>query len=282
MKLAPVGIFDSGLGGLSVAREIRALLPGEPLLYLADSAHCPYGGRPASEIQELSVAAVGELVSRGVKAVVVACNTASGVAIETLRATYSLPIVALEPAVKPAVAASRNRLVGVMATAATLRTERFARLVTSFANDARVIPQPCPGIVELVESGVMDSERARPVLEPLIAPLREAGVDTVVLGCTHYPLLRPVIAELFGPGVRLVDSGNAVARRLERVLWDARALAGVGAPGGLHLLTTGDPEEVAEVAERLWGAPLGAEHVDLDYEPDQSRSNGGAPGASSR
>jgi glutamate racemase len=282
MKLAPVGIFDSGLGGLSVAREIRALLPGEPLLYLADSAHCPYGGRPDEEIRALSIAAVGELVRRGVKAVVVACNTASGVAVEALRATYSLPIVALEPAVKPAVAASRNRLVGVMATAATLRTERFARLVTSFANDARVIPQPCPGVVELVESGVMDSERARPVLEPLIAPLREAGVDTVVLGCTHYPLLRPVIAELFGPGVLLVDSGNAVARRLERVLWDARVLAGAGSPGGLHLLTTGDPAEVAEVAERLWGAPLDAEHVSLDYEPDHSRSNGGAPGASSR
>lgn len=282
MNASPVGIFDSGLGGLSVAREIRALLPGEPLLYLADSAHCPYGSRPAEEIQALSIAAVGELVDRGVKAVVVACNTASGVAIETLRATYSLPIVALEPAVKPAVAASRNRLVGVMATAATLRTDRFARLVASFAEDAKVIPQPCPGIVELVESGVMDGERARPVLEPLVAPLREAGVDTVVLGCTHYPFLRPVIAELMGPGVLLVDSGNAVARRLERVLWDGRALAGKGAPGGLRLLTTGDPEEVAEVAERLWGAPLAAEHVDLGYEPDQSRSKGGAPGVSSR
>ena len=281
MSDAPVGIFDSGLGGLSIAREIRTLLPAEPLLYLADSAHCPYGGRSLPEIQALSMAGVDLLVQRGAKAIVVACNTATGAALEMLRATYSLPIVGLEPAVKPAVAASFNRRVGVMATAATLRTERFARLVRTFANDAKVIAQPCPGIVELVESGVTDRRKIRTVLEPLVAPLREAGVDTVVLGCTHYPFVRASIAALMGPGVRLIDSGPAVARRVERVLWNAGALVGTG-EGEVRLLTTGNPTSVARVVERLWGSLLPAEHVELAYEPDQLRSAGASPGDSSR
>jgi glutamate racemase len=281
MSEAPVGIFDSGLGGLSVAREIRALLPAEPLLYLADSAHCPYGGRSLQEIQSLSMAAVDILVQRGAKVIVVACNTATGAALEMLRATYTLPIVGVEPAVKPAVAASFKRRVGVMATTATLRTERFASLVSRFADDALVFPQPCPGVVELVESGVTDRRRVRAVLEPFVAPLRDAGVDTVVLGCTHYPFLRASIAALLGPGVRLIDSGNAVARRVERVLWDAGALVGTG-EGEVRLLTTGRPASVAAVAERLWGSLLPSEHVELDYEPDQLRSAGGSPGDSSR
>lgn len=281
MNDAPVGIFDSGLGGLSVAREIHALLPGESLLYLADSEHCPYGPRPLAEIQALAMAGVELLVQRGAKAIVVACNTATGAALELIRATYSLPIIGLEPAVKPAVAASFNRKVGVMATTATLRTERFARLVRIFADDAKVFAQPCPGIVELVEAGVTDREQIRAVLEPLVAPLTEAGVDTVVLGCTHYPFLRASIAALMGPGVRLIDSGNAVARRVERVLWDAGALAGPGG-GEVRLLTTGRAPAVAAVVERLWGSLIPAEHVEFDYEPDQLRSAGGSSGESSR
>lgn len=281
MNDAPIGIFDSGLGGLSVAREIRTLLPNEPLLYLADSAHCPYGPRPQMEIRGLALAAVDELVRRGAKVIVVACNTATGAALETLRETYTLPIVGLEPAVKPAVAASFNRRVGVMATTATLRSERFARLVRTFADDALVIPQACPGVVDLIESGVTDRERIREVLEPFVAPLRDAGVDTVVLGCTHYPFLRGAIGSLLGPGVLLIDSGNAVARRVERVLWNAGALAG-SREGTVHFLTTGRAATVAATVERLWGSLLPTEHVDLDYVPDQLRSAGGSPGDSSR
>jgi glutamate racemase len=262
MNAAPVGIFDSGVGGLSVAREIRAMLPAEPILYLADTAYCPYGGRPAHEVRARSSAAVGELVARGVKAVVVACNTASGFALENLRAEFPIPIIGLEPAVKPAAETTRNGRVGVMATAGTLRSERFSRLVSNFAQGVEVYPVPCAGLVELVEAGETDGEPAVGALATLLAPLREARVDTVVLGCTHYPFLRAAVGSVMGPEVRLLDSGRAVAKQVERVLREADAFAPEGV-ADFHMLTTGDPPTVAAVAGRLWGVPLDVEWVPL-------------------
>lgn len=254
---APVGVFDSGLGGLSVAREIRRLLPSEPLVYFADTARCPYGGRPLEEIRLLSREAARQLQARGAKAIVVACNTASGAALETLRAELSIPIIGLEPAVKPAAERSRAGSVGVMATTATLKTERFQRLLDSYANGIRVVPQACPGLVELVEEGQVAGEGVRAKLEPLIAPLRAAAVDVVVLGCTHYPFLRAEIERALGPGVLVLDSGEAVARQVERVLADEGLLAPREGDGGmLRLLTTGSAAEVAPVAERLWGGAV--------------------------
>lgn len=253
----PIGIFDSGVGGLSVAREIRARLPSESLLYLADTANCPYGGRSLAEIEDLSLAAGHELVARGTKIVVVACNTASGAALETLRRALPVPVVGMEPAVKPAAAATRAGKVGVMATAATLKTERFGRLTRNHAGEVTVVAQPCPGLVELVEAGELSGDRVRTTLHDLITPLREAGVDSVVLGCTHYPFLRDAIQDALGPDVHVIDSGEAVARQVERVLIEARARAPAGEDGGeLDLLTTGDAESVKAVAERLWGRPL--------------------------
>ena len=260
MNVSPVGIFDSGVGGLSVALEIRKLLPGEPLVYLADTAYCPYGGRTLEEVRLRSIGAVSELARRGVKAVVVACNTATGAALELLRARFELPIVGLEPAVKPAVAVSRVHRVGVMATAGTLRSERFNRLVQTHANGAEVIAQPCPGLVELVELGETSGERTLSVLMELLGPIRAAGVDTLVLGCTHYPFLREAVAAVMGPTVQLVDSGSAVARQLERVLRERDDLAPAG-PGSMSLLTSGEPDSLAPVVERLWGDRVLIEHV---------------------
>ena len=251
----PVGIFDSGLGGLSVAREIRGRLPSEPLLYFADTAYCPYGGRPLEEIRARSVAAAEELLRRGAKVIVVACNTASGAALEALRERFDTPIVGLEPAVKPAAEATRSRQVGVLATEATLRTERFERLLRDHADDVRVHALPGPGLVELVEAGKLTGEEVSATLEPLLRPLLDAGVDHLVLGCTHYPFLREAIAELAGGSVVVVDSGEAVARQLERVL-AGNGLRGEGEGGALRLLTTADPEPVRQVAQRLWAGPL--------------------------
>ena len=262
MNPAPIGIFDSGVGGLSVAREIRSLLPAEPLLYLADTAYCPYGGRPVEEIRDRSVAAVAALVERGVKAVVVACNTATGAALELLREEFPIPILGLEPAVKPAAQTTTTGRVGVMATSGTLRSERFSRLVSTFAQGVEVFAVPCPGLVELVEAGETEGEPAIGALSELLAPLRDAQVDTVVLGCTHYPFLRDAVAVVMGPDVRLLDSGRAVANHLQRVLTKADALA-TGDTGDMRLLTTGDPAAVAAVVRRLWGKGVVVEHLPL-------------------
>lgn len=260
--LAPVGVFDSGMGGLSVAREIRARLPHEEIVYLADSAYCPYGDRTVEEIRERTLACVGELVSRGAKTVVVACNTASGAALEELRATYGVPIVGVEPAVKPAAESTRRGSIGVLATVATLQTERFGRLVDRYAGHLEVAAVGCPGLAEMVESGTTEGAEVRARLEDLAAPIREAEADVVVLGCTHYPFLRPELEAVLGPEVRIIDSGAAVARQVERVLSEEGGLA-VRGPGGFHLLTTGDADEVRPVAERLLGRSVPVESVDV-------------------
>jgi len=263
---APIGIFDSGIGGLSVAREIRRELPSEHLLYLADSAYVPYGDRTVDEVRARTLAAGRYLEERGAKVLVVACNTASGAALELLREQLSIPVVGLEPAVKPAVAGSRNGRVGVMATVGTLRSDRYARLVEAYANGSQVIAQPCPGLADLIEDGHLDDDALRASLAEFAAPLRAAGVDTVVLGCTHYPFVRAQIEAALGPGVRLLDSGPAIARQTARVLRAAGALE-PGGSGSLRLLTTGDAAEVAAVAARIWGEPLPVEHLDVVHAP---------------
>ena len=202
----PIGIFDSGVGGLSVAREIRSILPAEDLLYVADTAHCPYGDRPLEEVRARSLAVGRYLERAGARLVVAACNTASGAALEQLRQAVTVPVVGLEPAVKTGAALTRNGKVGVMATAGTLASARFARLVRDHANGVEVIPQACPGLADLVEEGHFDGERLQACLEQVTQPLRRAGVDTVVLGCTHYAFISEAIGRVLGPAVQLVDS----------------------------------------------------------------------------
>lgn len=263
MSTAPVGIFDSGVGGLSVARQIHDALPAEDLLYFADTAFCPYGDRSTEEVRARSLAIGRHLEERGAKTLVVACNTASGAALEVLREALTIPVIGLEPAVKPAVRDSAAGRVGVMATTGTLRSERYARLVTAYANGATVIPQPCPGLADAIEEGLLEGDELDRVLAPYVAPLREAGVDTVVLGCTHYVFVRDAIQRGFGPGVRLVDSGSAIARRTRSILTDLGALAPENHAGGIRVLTTASVAEVAPTTARLWGAPLPVERVDV-------------------
>jgi glutamate racemase len=256
----PIGIFDSGVGGLSVAREIRRDLPAEDIVYVADTAYCPYGDRPLEEVRARSLKVGAHLQEAGAKLIVVACNTASGAALEDLRASLRVPVVGLEPAVKTAVARTRVGRVGVMATSGTLRSERYARLVRAHGNGVRVLPQPCPGLADLIEEGHLEGEVLARRLEELVAPLRAAAVDTVVIGCTHYTFVAPAITRALGEGVTLVDSGPAIARRTRHLLEEAAARRD-GVAGRLRLLTTGDPDKVGPVVRRLWGEDLSVDAV---------------------
>lgn len=265
MSAAPVAVFDSGIGGLSVAREIRRALPAEDLLYYADTAYVPYGEKPAAWVRERTVSVGRWLEGQHAKALVVACNTASGAALEALREALSIPVIGLEPAVKPAVRDSPSGRVGVMATTGTLASARYARLVESYANGATVLAQPCPGLADLIEEGHLDDPALYAMLDRYAAPLREAGVDTVVLGCTHYVFVQEPIQRALGPGVRLLDSGPAIARQTERVLREGGVLAADRA-GQTRVLTSAARERVAAVVERLWGEPLPVEQVPLSPE----------------
>ncbi|MDP2659265.1 MAG: glutamate racemase [Dehalococcoidia bacterium] len=247
----PIGVFDSGVGGLSVVRELRRLLPRESVVYYADTRNCPYGHRPEPEIQEIAAQASRFLLDRGAKLIVVACNTASSVALARLRATFEVPFVGMVPAVKPATLATRARRVLVLATAATVQAEVFNELVDQFASGIQVHTQACPGLVDLVESGNDDPELATPLLHRYLEPVPAHGIDTVVLGCTHFVFLRDDIQKLVGAGVKVIDTGEAVARQVRRVLRDRGLEAGPGSEGVLTLLASGDQERFMAVAARL-------------------------------
>ena len=260
---APIGVFDSGLGGLSVLRELRATLPHEDVLYYADSAHCPYGGRPPAYILDRSCTITEELLRRGSKIIVVACNTATSVAVEGLRARFDTPIVAMLPAVKPAARATRSGKVGVLATPRTVTGEALAALIREHARGVEVYPVPSPGLVELVEEGVLSGERVDGALRPLLGPLLERGVDTVVLGCTHYPFLREAIQQMGGPELAVIDSGEAVARRARDVLAANDLLREEPRPGRIEMYTSGDAGHTTAIASRLLDEPVSACHLPL-------------------
>lgn len=251
----PVGIFDSGVGGLSVAAEIRRALPAEDILYVADTAYCPYGDRPLDEVRPRALAIGRYLQAEGAKLLVVACNTASGAALERLREVLTIPVVGLEPAVKTGVALTQNRKVGVMATAGTLKSERFARLLRAHARGVEVVAQPCPGLADLIEEGHLDDAELTACLDELTRPLKRAGVDTVVLGCTHYAFVGGPLARVLGPRVELVDSAPAIARRTDQLLKEG-GLRMASGPGSFRLQTTGDPGKVGVVVRRLWRQPV--------------------------
>ena len=240
MSAAPIGIFDSGVGGISVLREIRQLLPRENLIYYADSGHCPYGGKPREAIIERANFITDFMLARHVKMVVVACNTATIAAVESLRDTYPIPFVGMEPAVKPAAAVTRSGVVGVLATGAALGGEKFHKLVAQHAQGVRLITQPCPGLVECVEQGDLQGETARRLIMQYTKPLLAQGADTLVLGCTHYPFLRPLIAEIIGPQVHLLDTGAAVAQQVRRVLEREKLLNANAVTREIEWHTSGD------------------------------------------
>lgn len=263
----PVGVFDSGVGGLSVFQRIRVDLPYERLLYVADSGHAPYGSKPAGFIVQRSLAITEFLLEQGAKAVVAACNTATAAAIVQLRAHFDIPIIGIEPAVKPAVAMTRSGVVGILATGNTVRSDKFAHLLDQHGHRARVLVQPCPGLADCVEQGDLNGSRPRALLERYLMPLLSAGVDTLVLGCTHYPFLTPLIQELTGPEVTILDPSPAVARHLRHRLSMGGLLADHNAVGGERYFTSGALEPTAGVMARLLIEP-----VTLEALPERFRS----------
>ncbi|MCJ8169635.1 glutamate racemase [Atopomonas sediminilitoris] len=254
MPNAPIGVFDSGVGGLSVLREIRQALPYESLLYVADSQHVPYGEKTPEFIVQRCQAISAFLLAQGAKALVVACNTATAAAVATLREQYpQVPIIGMEPAVKPAALATRSGKVGVLATTGTLKSAKFAALLDRFAQHIEVHTQPCPGLVEQIEAGELSSARTAELLTAFTTPLLAAGCDTLILGCTHYPFIRPLLAQLIPPEVQLIDTGAAVARQVARALAEQARLAGEGTPA-VRFWNSAPPDAMQSVLPVLWGA----------------------------
>ncbi|SDV04536.1 glutamate racemase [Pseudomonas mucidolens] len=252
VKDAPIGVFDSGVGGLSVLDEIQRLLPHESLLYVADCGHIPYGEKTPEFIRERSHLIAGFFREQGAKAFVIACNTATVAAVAELRRDFpDWPLVGMEPAVKPAAAATRSGVVGVLATTGTLQSAKFAALLDRFASDVRVVTQPCPGLVELIETGDLDSPALRQLLQVYVEPLLEAGCDTIILGCTHYPFLKPLLAQMLPPSIILIDTGAAVARQLQRLLAEGDLLA-EGNPQATQFWTSGDLQHLRNILPKLW------------------------------
>lgn len=246
----PVGVFDSGIGGLSVLVAIRERLPAEDLLYVADSGYAPYGDKPIEVIRRRALAISSFLLARGAKALVIACNTATAAAAEAVRAAVSVPVVAMEPAIKPAAALTRSGIIGALVTQLTGGSDRYHRLAETIG--VRLVTRPAPGLVERIESGDLDGAGTRSLVELYTRPMVEAGADVVVLGCTHYPLIRPLLGEVLGPDVALVDSGEAVARRLAAVLEERGLLSERSAGGGARFWTSGDLEVARPLVGRLW------------------------------
>lgn len=263
----PIGIFDSGIGGLTVAKAIADLLPQESLLYVGDTAHLPYGSKPAAFIRQRSLAITEYLLNQGCKIIVVACNTASAAALHTLRETWpDAPIVGMEPAVKPAVQASSTRKIGVLATAGTIRSERYADLIHRFAKDVEVFEDPCTGLVELIESGQSESAATAQLLRNITGPMLHEGADVLVLGCTHYHLVASVLEDIAGPAVHIINPAPAVARQVQRMLTRWHLLLEEGQPAH-RFLATGSGDGFRFVLPLCFPGNTSAEAISL---PDQS------------
>lgn len=224
-KQSPIGVFDSGLGGISVLRELVALMPQENYIFYGDSKHAPYGTKTLEEVQALTCADAEYLINQGVKAIVVACNTATSAAIPILREKYTdIPVIGIEPALKPAVLAKEHPRVLVMATPMTLREEKFKHLMEQFEEQAEIIPLPCPGLVEFVERGELDSPELEKFLSELFAEYLKTPIDCVVLGCTHYPFVRGMIQTVLGENVLIFDGGAGTARETKRRLTECNLI----------------------------------------------------------
>lgn len=253
--VARVGIFDSGVGGLTVATALHRLQPTLDIRYLADTAFFPYGGRDEAEVAQRAVTLAQRLVDEGANALVVACNTASSAALELLRETFPLPIVGMEPPLKPAIQASSAHVVAVLATPGTARGERLARLHERFGEGTEVFTVPMPGLADLVESGEVDGPRVEELLSAALEEPVQAGIDALALGCTHYGFLRPVLGELLPPSVQVIDAADPVARRTLHVLQECGfALDEPGEPREVLCYATGDATALERTVERLRAA----------------------------
>jgi glutamate racemase len=269
-----IGVFDSGVGGLSVLQHIRQTLPGERLIYIADSGHVPYGDKSASYIEQRSHTLTRFLIAQGAEAVVIACNTATAAAVTSLRSQFNIPIVGMEPAVKPAVSATKSGVVGVLATIGTLESARFAALLERYGDEVEIITQGCPGLVEQVEKAELNNARTRELIKRFTAPLLARGVDTLILGCTHYPFLSPLIRDVVGNDIVLVDTGAAVARQLQRRVASARQLRVESLEISLTrpcdkttplFFTSGEPVLAAHIMSALWGESVNVERLPQEF-----------------
>jgi glutamate racemase len=256
-SVIPIGVFDSGVGGLSIFHQIRLLLPSENILYIADQAHVPYGTRTLEEIRLFSDAIIRFFLANKVKLTVIACNTASAAALHFLREKYpDHTFVGMEPAVKPAALATHTRRVGVLATEATFQGELYASVLERFAKDVRVFENTCPGLVSQIEKGELNSPETHRILEAAIHPMLEQGVDTIVLGCTHYPLVIPLIQEIAGADVDVIDPAPAIARQTKRLLEENRLLNPGTELGQVSLFSTKSPKKMQLLLPYLVGEKL--------------------------
>lgn len=241
----PIGIFDSGVGGLSVLREVRHQLPYEDLIYIADQAHVPYGNRSREEVLGFSDGIVRYLIKNQTKLVIIACNTASAVALADLRLKYpSLPFVGMEPAVKPAAEETNTGVVGVLATPATFQGDLYTSTVERFAKGVKILQDTCPGLVNLIEAGRIESQETRDILQRALLPMLEEGVDEVVMGCTHYPFVIPLIKEIVGEDVEVIDPAPAVARQAGRLMDEFDLHKGGQDDGEVLFYTTGETDNL--------------------------------------
>ena len=251
--MAKIGIFDSGAGGLSVFREIRKVLPDEDYIYYSDSANCPYGEKPMEFIIDRCRKITDMLISEGTEIIVVACNTATAAAIRTLREEYSIKFIGMEPAIKPAAQFTKTGTVGVLATAGTLKSEKYLKHKEKYASDIRIIEHVGDGFVELVEKGIISGPEAESIVRKSLEPLLDAGADTIVLGCTHYPFLSDVIIGLAGPEIRLIDPAPAIAKHLIEVMDEEGITYGSADSKSSHidLRTSGDPDILEKIFRQL-------------------------------
>lgn len=261
-----IGVFDSGIGGLSVLQKIREQLPNEDLIYVADSGHAPYGNKPREFIEARAFAISEFLLAQDIKALVIACNTATYAVAEKLRSHFvHVPIFAMEPGIKPAVLATQTGVIGTLATESTLSSEKFKKLVDEFAIDKKVLIQPCYGLVELIERGDLTSLQTRQLLEKYIHPLLEQNVDTIVLGCTHYPFVRELIADIAGKNVTIIETGEAVAKHLQKRLTEQNLLNNAKKLGEISFWSSAPIAQCQPIIERVWGGTNTVHLLPDDY-----------------
>ncbi|HYN54035.1 MAG TPA: glutamate racemase [Methylotenera sp.] len=262
----PIGVLDSGVGGISVLKHIHTLLPNERLLYVADSKYAPYGSKSAEQIQSRCFEIADFLIEKEVKALVVACNTATAAAIDEMRKKYTLPIIGMEPAVKPAAAATKNGVIGVLATVGTLKSAQFAALLESYGRNVKVVTQACIGLVECIERGELINENTLELIKQYCQPLLDEGADTIVLGCTHYPFVKPLIEQVVGVEVVLIDTGAAVANQLQKRLSALDLLAKnevLSQTSNVAFWSNSEVTNAKQVISQLWNAP--AASIDFSY-----------------
>lgn len=252
---ASIGVYDSGVGGLTVLRALFNLLPHESTIYFADQAKVPYGERPLEEVRQLAEGVVELLMAEGAKLIVIACNTASAAALKHLRALYpDFPFVGMEPAVKPAAEQTLSGKVGVLATPSTFHGELYASVVERFAKDVQIYQATCQGLVRQIEKGYLATPKTRLILEQAVRPMIAEGVDTLVMGCTHFPFVIPLIQQIAGENVRVIDPAPAIARQTARVLAQLNLLNGSSGPPSRRYLTSGSASRFGESLALLLGA----------------------------